>query len=132
MAAEVGRFDTATYVEPNCKPNYLSVMSYLFQAHGLFDDLSTAPQVDYSSSDDYGTSMRLPDRRIPGLAAAVPDFVVCASPAEHDGGHEILQRLAFPEFSRGSPMGRVDAASVLEPIDWNANGLANEIVCPRT
>jgi hypothetical protein len=28
---------SSTYLEPNCKPNYLSSMSYLFQAHGLFD-----------------------------------------------------------------------------------------------
>src|SRR5262249_45818656 len=27
--------NTATYVEPNCKPNYFSSMSYLFQVHGL-------------------------------------------------------------------------------------------------
>jgi hypothetical protein len=32
---------TSSYIEPNCKPNYLSAMSYLFQVHGLFtnDDL---------------------------------------------------------------------------------------------
>jgi hypothetical protein len=27
---------TSTTIEPNCKPNYLSSMSYLFQVHGLF------------------------------------------------------------------------------------------------
>jgi cadherin-like protein len=27
---------TSTYIEPNCKPNYLSSMSYLFQVQGLF------------------------------------------------------------------------------------------------
>jgi hypothetical protein len=33
--------NTASFIEPNCKPNYLSSMSYLFQVHGLFtnDDL---------------------------------------------------------------------------------------------
>jgi len=30
--------NTPTYIEPNCKPNYLSSMSYLFQVHGLYDD----------------------------------------------------------------------------------------------
>ena len=29
---------TSSFIEPNCKPNYLSSMSYLFQAHGLYDD----------------------------------------------------------------------------------------------
>ena len=55
MSPKWGDTTTATYVEPNCKPNYLSVMSYLFQAHGLFTDLSALPQVDYSSSGDYGS-----------------------------------------------------------------------------
>ena len=27
----------ATYIEPHCKPYYLSSMNYLFQVHGLFD-----------------------------------------------------------------------------------------------
>ena len=48
---------TTTYVEPNCKPNYLSSMSYLFQVHGLFTDEDTdgdgfpdqIPHLDYSS-----------------------------------------------------------------------------------
>jgi hypothetical protein len=35
---------TSTTIEPNCKPNYLSSMSYLFQVHGLFtnDDANRA------------------------------------------------------------------------------------------
>ena len=78
-------------------------MSYLFQAHGLFDDLSTLPQIDYSSRDDYGilNETLLTDGFV-RLTAAVPHFVVCASPAGHAGGHEILQRLAVPGFSDGS------------------------------
>ena len=32
--------------EPNCKPNYLSVMSYLFQLHGLLDD-NGVPHLDF-------------------------------------------------------------------------------------
>src|SRR4030095_421806 len=35
-----GNATTATYIEPNCKPNYLSMMSYLFQARGLFDNVT--------------------------------------------------------------------------------------------
>src|SRR4029453_4127243 len=30
--------NTATDIEPNCNPNYLSSMSYLFQMHGLLDN----------------------------------------------------------------------------------------------
>ena len=42
-----GNASTATFAEPNCKPNYLSSMSYLFQVHGLFDD-SDDIHLDYS------------------------------------------------------------------------------------
>ena len=41
---------TATYIEPNCKPNYFSSMSYLFQKHGLFD-ANDQIQLDYSGTD---------------------------------------------------------------------------------
>jgi hypothetical protein len=40
--------NTATYIEPNCKPTYLSSMSYLFIAHGLLTDDDTI-HLDYSS-----------------------------------------------------------------------------------
>src|SRR5207244_4826237 len=39
---------TSTYVEPNCKPNYLSSMSYLFQVHGLRDS-NGVPTIGYST-----------------------------------------------------------------------------------
>ena len=35
------------FYEPNCKPNYQSVMSYLFQLHGVVDDAGVA-HLDYS------------------------------------------------------------------------------------
>ena len=41
--------NTATYIEPNCKPNYFSSMSYLFQKHGLFD-ANDQIQLDYSGT----------------------------------------------------------------------------------
>jgi hypothetical protein len=40
---------TVTYFEPNCKPNYFSSMSYLFQAHGLIDVFGNQ-HLDYSST----------------------------------------------------------------------------------
>ncbi len=40
---------SATYFEPNCKPNYLSSMSYLFQVHGLFD-ANDEIHLDYSGT----------------------------------------------------------------------------------
>src|SRR4030095_17194730 len=38
---------TTTYFEPNCKPNYLSSMSYLFQVHGLYKNDGSV-YLDYS------------------------------------------------------------------------------------
>jgi hypothetical protein len=40
---------TSTFIEPNCKPNYLSSMSYLFQVHGLYDQ-DGALQLDFSGT----------------------------------------------------------------------------------
>jgi hypothetical protein len=40
---------TSSFIEPNCKPNYLSAMSYLFQVHGLFDDDDNI-HLDFSGS----------------------------------------------------------------------------------
>lgn len=41
--------DATTITEPNCKPNYLSIMNYLFQLGGLRDEDGT-PHLDYSVS----------------------------------------------------------------------------------
>ena len=41
--------DPSTMSEPNCKPNYLSIMSYMFQGNGLFNSLNPGvPLIDYS------------------------------------------------------------------------------------
>jgi len=44
---KVGNTSTPTIYEPNCKPNYQSSMSYLFQAHGLIDK-NFEQQINYS------------------------------------------------------------------------------------
>ena len=48
-AAVFGNATTATQVEPNCKPNYQSSMSYLFQAHGLVNNAGQL-NIDYSGT----------------------------------------------------------------------------------
>jgi hypothetical protein len=45
--ATFGNAQTATSIEPNCKPNYFSTMSYLYQLHGLFN-VAGQIQLDYS------------------------------------------------------------------------------------
>ena len=42
-----GNATTSTSFEPNCKPNYPSIMSYLFQIHGLVD-LAGNARIDFS------------------------------------------------------------------------------------
>ena len=39
-----------TYREPQCQPNHLSIMSYIFQIPGLLDDAGVA-QYEYSSEE---------------------------------------------------------------------------------
>jgi hypothetical protein len=51
-AAIFGNATTPTLVEPNCKPNYLSSMSYLFQAHGLVNNAGQL-NIDYSGTEHY-------------------------------------------------------------------------------
>ena len=46
---------TATAFEANCKPNYLSSMSYLYQVHGLFNDADEL-LFDYSATVHGGSS----------------------------------------------------------------------------
>ncbi len=50
LGHNMGRSHGGDPAEPNCKPNYLSVMSYLFQLHGLLDD-DGVPHLDYSRPD---------------------------------------------------------------------------------
>ena len=52
---------TATSFEPNCKPNYLSSMSYMFQVHGLFDNDGNA-HLDYSRTA-HGTPPTPPETK---------------------------------------------------------------------
>src|SRR5204863_6574603 len=42
----------AVNFEPNCKPNYLSIMSYLFQGHGVLNFASDDPYLAFSSGEN--------------------------------------------------------------------------------
>jgi hypothetical protein len=121
---------TATYVEPNCKPNYLSVMSYFFQAKGVVDDGGN-PHVDLSH-DTHGNLdeafltdglLALPLRyRTAWYAPLVPGtlgHLLGVTPAKR-----FCNGLPFPP--NGWPVtGRIEGGGVSEPIDWNGDGVAN-------
>lgn len=125
--------------EPNCKPNYLSVMNYLFQLRGLPDangeirmDLSSeaTPALNEFSlfegplgSQLYRTGWYAPKNtsylKYLGNAATRHCDGTPLSDAEKD---DLLPPDAANPGRRGG-MVRVDATSVLGPIDWNGNGV---------
>ncbi len=125
--------NTATYVEPNCKPNYLSSMSYLFQVHGLFDD-NDEIHLDYSGTvhngineqatlfDDalFPTSSYQPAWFAPAGSALALSLGV--SPATRFCGGGRFDPLAPP-----APTARVHAASASAPIDWNGDKVSNSL-----
>jgi hypothetical protein len=120
--------------EANCKPNYLSVMNYLFQMGGLRDEDGT-PHLDYSSSIDgvlnenllnldpananpvslkYRTGWYAP--KLPGTLPAM---------LETPAATRFCNGAEFPALLPGAPprvpMARVDFYSAtLGTIDWSA------------
>ena len=124
-----GTASTPTYFEPNCKPNYLSVMNYLFQARGLVDDAGNLyadysgdqyPDLDESALSDgslptplrYRTSWFAP--RVEGTLG----YALGTSPAKR-----YCTGVPFPEGT--ADVTRIDGISATEPVDWNADGYAN-------
>ena len=113
--------------EPNCKPNYLSVMNYLFQLGGLRDDDGVA-HLDYSGS----VNGVLNETTLNGDPLQLPYRTAWYAPlrAGHAAGARSARRRrrssatarAFPNPLPAGwvPMARVDAYSTLAPTDWSA------------
>ena len=132
--------DPAIPREPNCKPQYLSVMNYLYQLRGL-PDASAALQMDYSASasgvlDEHGLS--------DGTAIANQQYrmgwyaPLAGSYLGPDAAHPQGLAQAAKKHCDGSdlvpgetPMVRVDAPGVSIPIDWNANGSLSDGAVPE-
>ena len=115
--------------EPNCKPNYLSVMNYLFQLRGLLDDAGK-PHLGYSANqfaplDEFaladGYFPAFPYRT--GWYAPQGPGTVGSPATRHCDGSDLLKDAG------GNPtepvMVRVDAPTVLGLIDWNMDGVQN-------
>ena len=123
--------NTANYVEPNCKPNYLSSMSYLFQVHGLFNAADQI-QLDYSTAqhaalDETGT---LNDMPLSPTAAYIPSWFAPAGSAlaTSQAATAATRYCSGDKFNAASPpasMARVDAPSPSASIDWNGDGVVN-------
>ena len=150
-----GNATTATGYEANCKPNYPSIMSYLFQVNGLLD-LAGNPHIDYSRKAYYdlangttnqvlnesalydgnqaGTSgLPLPDV---SLAAAFRYRTAWFVPITTGSVAEAIGIQPSGRFCGGEafgttapapnpPMGRFDGPSLASAIDWKLDGLSS-------
>ena len=113
---------------PNCKPNYLSVMSYLFQLNGFVDD-NGLPHLDYSRE------VALPLDETFLFDGALPASYRTAWYAPASPGTLFNQLGVTPakKYCSGAkfptplppnwvPMVRVDGPAISDPIDWNTDG----------
>jgi hypothetical protein len=114
------------YFEPNCKPNYLSLMNYAFGFTGLLDD-DGVPHVDFSGGKiDNIDEYLLRDGALAGSNPAytpqyrtawfVPTASTNPAKAKRFCGDKPLPT------GWADNMVRVDAQTVAESIDWNRNG----------
>ena len=125
--------------EPNCKPNYFSVMNYLFQLRGL-PDVDGILRLDYSREtvggiNEFGlidgpmfpgANPKLDPFRYrtgwyaPRTSSYVKNLGVKAATKHCDGSPLTPEEQA--ELESGGGMVRIDASSVFGNIDWNADG----------
>jgi hypothetical protein len=116
-------------LEANCKPNYQSVMNYLFQVRGLWDSAGV-PMIDYSrqllptlsestlvEATGFGATATYQARWYAPLASNFIDVAIGTSPASR--------------HCDGTPVGATEAPYITADadrrtggaIDWNANGV---------
>jgi hypothetical protein len=115
-------------VEPNCKPNYQSVMNYLFQVRGLLT-LQGVPTIDLSRQVlPPLTESALAEST--GLGAATPYLPRWFAPASASyidtglGTTPATRRCDGSRLQPGDPaFVRIDGDPRLQPaVDWNGNG----------
>ena len=117
-------------LQRNCKPNYVSVMSYLFQVHGM----NGGAEVDFSGQvlnpldenelsdaaltvqDAPGTLPSYPTRWYAPLATSFIQSSLSITPAtKHCDGS--------PSLPTDAAMVRIDGTSATAPIDWLNDGV---------
>jgi hypothetical protein len=134
--------------EANCKPNYQSVMNYLYQIRGVIVDsgpLAGTPAIDYSRqvlsvptaapsgpklSEDSLTEA--PGSGLKDGASFSPYRPRWYSPSYLSAGqsdpvtrHCDGTRFTQSEIDSGVAMFSIEGTSAIGPIDWNANGTAD-------
>ena len=125
--AGIWKVPSVTPPDPNCKPNYLSIMNYLFQLRGLYNNITPGvPQMDYSAevlgsineaSLSDGPLTGTP-RYLTGWYAPQSAYTVGSAAARHCDGTPLLKdangNLTEP------PMVRIDGPEIVaDSIDWN-------------
>ena len=119
--------------EPNCKPNYLSVMNYLFQLRGLLN-AAGEPQLDYSGQvlsginetglldGPFGSVAYRTGWYAPLATSYLDGFAPPAT--KHCDGSDLLT--ADDGTPLEPPMVRVDSLGLASAgVDWNADGVEN-------
>jgi len=109
--------------EPNCKPNFLSVMNYLFQVRGFADDGH-----DYSGPTLPDLSEAMLNETV-GIGSAAPHFTRWYAPPsaldtelQNAGGSRYAtMHCDGSPITNGAQMVRVDGTTFGAPIDWNNN-----------
>ena len=108
---------------PNCKPNYLSVMNYMFQLGGLVD-AGGVPHLGYSGTDylDLVETGLSETYSVPG-PFRTSWFAPWSTGNAGTPAKRFCNGLKFPD---GTPaMVRIDGTPG-SPIDWNADGDTND------
>jgi Big-like domain-containing protein len=122
--------NTATYIEPQCKPFHISTISYLFQVHGLFDG-NDEIHIDFSGLEHVGSAEgTLSDAPLSPAAAYQPAwFAPAGSALATQLGVSAAIRFCngkkFDSANPPAPMARVHAASTSAYIDWNGDKTQN-------
>ncbi len=120
---------SSSFIEPNCKPNYLSSMSYLFQVHGLFDDEDNI-HLDYSGSvqTGFGEASTLSDLTLaavplPGRLYRTAWYAPVNSPLAISLGVPKAKRFCLgAPFTGADPnMARVYTELTNEAINWDGD-----------
>ena len=140
--------DGIARAEANCKPNYQSVMNYLYQISGLIADsgaFAGSPVIDYS-----GQVLSVPAAAPSGPKLSEHSLTEASGSGLKDGAafspyrarwfapgglnpgqsdavtrHCDGTRLTQGEIDAGVTMFTIDGTTAVGPIDWNANGIAD-------
>ena len=131
------KLNTANYFEPNCKPNYLSSMSYLYQVHGLYKDDGSL-HLNYSSAPNGSAPLPAPPA-LPRVNETDLDdgplgltplyrpawFVPFPSALTISDSLSQATRFCSGKFNPSAipaAMARVEAETTASSIDWNGDG----------